>query len=76
MAGTSRRSGSTLPARPASELKLTKAEIALLADPDWVTEDEAELIQAKRAEATEKAIPLREVLSEIGERNRRRLVGR
>jgi hypothetical protein len=65
---------STIPARPASELKLTKAEIALL-DPDWITEVEADVIHCKRAEASEEAIPLEKVLSEIGERNRRKLVG-
>jgi hypothetical protein len=74
-AGVTHRNGSTIPARPASELKLTKAEIALLEDPDWVTEDEADVIHCKRAEASQEVIPLEKVLSEIGERNRRKLVG-
>ena len=73
--GATRRNGSTIPARPASELKLTRAEIAFLEDPDWVTEDEADVIHCKRAEASQEVIPLEKVLSEIGERNRRKLVG-
>lgn len=75
VAGAIRRDGSTIPARPASELKLTKAEIALLENPDWVTEDEADVIYCKRAEASQEIIPLEKVLSEIGERNRRKLLG-
>ena len=74
--GTMQRNVAMIPARPTSELNLTKAEIALLEDPAWVTEDEADLIYCKRAEAEETPIPLSKVLNEIGERKRRKLLGR
>jgi hypothetical protein len=35
---------------PASEVKLTPPERAMLADPNWITEDEADLIMSKRGE--------------------------
>jgi len=47
-------------ARPSSALNLTRKERAILADPDWVTEDEADAIYAMRHEH-EPTIPLEEV---------------
>ena len=35
---------------PASEAKLSPPERAMLADPNWITEDEADMIMSKRAE--------------------------
>lgn len=69
VAGAIRRDRSTIPLRPASELELTKAEIATLEDPDRVTEDEADVIDCKCAKASQEVIPLEKILSEIGERN-------
>ena len=52
-------------ARPSSEFKLTRKERAILADPDWVTEDEADIIYCMRHEH-EPTIPLEEVAKELG----------
>jgi len=38
--------------RPSSELRLSAAELELLKDPDWIDEDEADLILAIRDEKT------------------------
>jgi hypothetical protein len=60
---------STAPAeaRPSSEFKLTAKERALLKDPEWMTEDEADLIIAMRREAEGGCtIPLEEVLARHG----------
>jgi len=35
---------------PASAVKLSPDERAMLADPNWITEDEADLIMGKRGE--------------------------
>jgi hypothetical protein len=55
-------------ARPTSELNLTKEEIAMLPDPNWVTEDDADAIMSLRSEREGGAIPLEDVLKEIRER--------
>ncbi|HEX5430831.1 MAG TPA: hypothetical protein VFW83_02595 [Bryobacteraceae bacterium] len=51
-------------ARPSSDFDLTKEERAILADPDWVTEDEEDIIIGERILAGEgdRPIPLEEVL--------------
>ena len=53
---------------PASRFNLTPAERALLPDPDWVTEDDADVIISLRRERTEKPIPLERVLKRYGYR--------
>jgi hypothetical protein len=56
-------------ARPSSDFKLSKEEIALLADPAWVTEDEADAIICLRREREDgEPIPFEEVLKEFGYR--------
>jgi hypothetical protein len=55
-------------ARPTSELNLTKEEIAMLPDPDWVTEDDADAIMSLRSIREGGAIPLEDVLKEMRER--------
>jgi len=63
-----RRNGSTarVEARPSSEFNLTANERALLKDPDWMTEDEADLIIALRREAEGGEVPLEDVLARYG----------
>lgn len=61
---TQRRPGTVL-RRPATELRLTDTEREQLEDPEWVTEDEADRIVAARRQG-EPAIPLEEVLAELG----------
>jgi hypothetical protein len=46
-------------------LSLTRKERAILADADWVTEDEADVIYSMRHEH-EPTIPLEEVAKELG----------
>lgn len=67
-AGALRRKVSTAPAdaRPSSEFKLTTKERALLQNPEWMTEDEADLIIAMRTEAEGGEVPLEDVLAEHG----------
>ena len=55
-----------LPPKRSSELNLTPQEIALLADPNWVTEDEADFIICLRREKEGGHIPIEEVLAEYG----------
>ena len=55
-----------LPPKRSSELNLTPQEVALLADPNWVTEDEADLIICLRREKEGGSIPVEEVLAEYG----------
>ena len=55
-----------LPPKRSSELNLTPQEIALLPDPNWVTEDEADLIICLRREKEGGSIPVEEVLAEYG----------
>ncbi len=66
--GALRRSVSTAPAeaRPSSEFRLTAKERALLKDPEWMTEDEADLIISLRCEAEGEYYPAEEVLAEHG----------
>jgi hypothetical protein len=54
------------------ELELTDAERALLKDPDWLDEDEADAIMAMRIEKVEagSAIPIRQYLRERASRSR------
>jgi hypothetical protein len=52
-------------ARPSSEFQLSSRERAILADTDWVTEDEADVIFCMRQEH-EPTIPLDEVAKELG----------
>ena len=69
-ADSSRHGGLATPAdaRPISELNLTKEEIAMLPDPNWVTEDDADAIMSLRSIQEGGAIPLEDVLKEIRER--------
>ena len=53
---------------PADETNLTAAERALLPDPDWVTEDDADFIIGMRGERQGKPIPLAKVLKRYGYR--------
>ena len=62
---TRRQRSSKVAARPSSELHLTRRERAILANPDWVTEDEADIIHCMRHEH-EATIPLEEVANELG----------
>jgi hypothetical protein len=60
---TSRRAAS-------SAVKLSAEERKLLSDPDWMDEDEADLIMARRVERTQghTAIPFEEYLKKLGRR--------
>jgi len=62
--------GTTVPgeALPVEETNLTPEERALLPDPDWVTEDDADAIIGLRRERTEKPVPLARVLKRYGYR--------
>lgn len=51
---------------PADQFNLTPQERALLPDPDWVTEDDADAIISQRRLRTEKPIPLETVLKRYG----------
>ncbi len=51
---------------PVTETNLTSAERALLPDPDWVTEDDADAIIGMRRARTERPIPLEKVLKRCG----------
>ena len=53
-------------ARPAAEFKLTAKERALLKDPEWITEDEADLILGMRIDAKGGYIPLEDWLAKHG----------
>ena len=66
--GTIRRDATTVPpkARPSAEFVLTPDEIALLADPNWISEDEADVIIGNRRERTETPIPLEKALAKLG----------
>jgi hypothetical protein len=68
--GPVQHNGAAIPARPASELNLTRAEIALLEDPDWVTEDEADIIVSARREAEGDEIPIDDVLRRFGHKRK------
>ncbi len=54
---------------------ITPEERKLLADPDWVTEDEADIIIGLRRERSGKPVPFDEVAKRYGYQRRRR-VGR
>jgi hypothetical protein len=45
---------------------LSPEERAWLADPEWMTEDEDDIIIVRRIEATESPIPFEDVLAERG----------
>jgi hypothetical protein len=53
---------------PSDLVDLTPAERRLLKDPDWIDEDESDLLLAMRREAEEgdRAIPFEQVLKELG----------
>ena len=55
------------------DLELTEAERALLRDPEWIDEDEADAIMAMRIEKEEAggAIPIRQYMRERASRARR-----
>ena len=65
VARATRRKPPKVAARPSSSLSLTRKERAILADADWVTEDEADVIYSMRHEH-EPTIPLEEVAKELG----------
>lgn len=60
-----RRRTPTPAARPSSQFRLTRKERAILADPDWVTEDEADVIYCMRREH-EPTASLEQVAKELG----------
>ena len=53
---------------PSSLVDLTPAERRLLKNPDWIDEDESDLLLAMRRETEEgdKAVPFEQVLEELG----------
>lgn len=53
---------------PSRLVDLTPAERRLLKDPDWIDEDESDLLLAMRRETEEgdKAVPFEQVLEELG----------
>jgi hypothetical protein len=55
---------------PSAAVKLSAEERKLLSDPDWMDEDEADLIMARRVERTQgrTAIPFEEYLKKLGRR--------
>ena len=53
-------------ARPVADFDLTPEEIAMLPDPRWVTEDDADAIVSIRREKSGAAIPLTKVLKDLG----------
>ena len=61
-----------LPPMPVEKTNLTPAERALLADPNYVTEDEADFIIGERRMRQEahKAIPLEQLLKRYGRQPR------
>lgn len=67
-----RRSATTthVGARPSAELNLTKEEIAMLPDPDWVTEDDADAIVSARRAAEGKYSPIDDVLRRLGHKRK------
>ena len=68
--GQIRRNVTRAPGRPAPDFNLSAEERALLPDPDWVTEDDADAIMAHRCE-NQTDIPLDEVLKRRGYLDRR-----
>ena len=66
LSGEVRRNSASVPARPATDFVLSPEERALLPDPEWVTEDDADAIIGRRREQTEDAIPLAKALAELG----------
>jgi hypothetical protein len=53
-------------ARPSSEFNLTTEERAMLADPDWITADEADGIICMRRDREGGEVDIEDVLSEHG----------
>ena len=51
---------------PAGEVELTEDERALLDDPDWITEDESDIIVAERSLAEGESIPIEEYMRSRG----------
>ena len=66
-AAATRRSPLGRKARPASQFKLTCEEIAMLPDRNWVTEDDADAIIARRR-SREEHVPLEQVVKQLGYR--------
>ena len=56
--------------RPSVELNLTKEEIAMLPDRDWVTEDDADAIVSSRRAAERKYSPIDDVLRRLGHKRK------
>ena len=55
--------------RPSADFELTTEERGLLADPDWITEDEADdIISLRESRSGRKRIPLDDVLKRYGHR--------
>jgi hypothetical protein len=52
---------------PVDQSNLTAEERKLLADPDWIDEDEADIIICKRREAEgHPSIPIEEIMRDLG----------
>ena len=68
--GLIRRNVPRVPGRLSSDFNLLADERALLPDPDWVTEDDADAIIARRRD-NQPDIPLDEVLKRRGYLDRR-----
>jgi hypothetical protein len=56
---------------PVEETNLTPEERAMLPDPDWVTEDDADAIISLRRLKSEGVTPIRETLKRLGYKIRR-----
>jgi hypothetical protein len=64
-----RKTPADISVRPSSDFDLTVEERALLADPDWVTEDDADdIISLREAQRGGKRIRLEVVLKRYGHR--------
>ena len=64
--GEVRRNATTTKGRSSSSLDLTADERAMLPDPEWVTEDDADAILGMRSMAKGGGSPAREVLKRLG----------
>ena len=74
--GAPRRKDDTVPPRPVEKTNLSAAERALLADPRYVTEDEADFIICERRKRRGgRMIPLEQLLKRYGRQPRGHVEG-